>query len=554
MAGEILDWVALVYAGTVAVLIVGGLPLYIRHRHDHVVKARNVPMLVVMSVGAVFHIVSEMVSNRHLEVLTQLETLACPLWGYWMPYVLGAGLFFTGLYLRLFTYTSAISRDFTERAAACALRMRVPIAMMTLFPITSICVLATIMPGGSHVTEGHCTSESGYKLAVGAWMSLCILVLISSVAVFRTGFVSDIVGETSKQFFVAGLGLVVLVAVGFVFIFAESGLNEVWNRFLATFSIATLYLWALGVLGLRPVWRVVRGDASYRRVFEEKVDKMQQPLESVVRVIERSNSKEINRLIVADFLLFCADPVRYMMDRGRDLPTNPSQVVTFYSMLDAWTQQTITASAMDPENEDYAIIFQDMPPLVSEDIVRTPNEIIGRYFTNEGAPGYINLYIDGSVQTKVTKKHMIDNDPVDTFKDAMWWALRLLDEFYGEAYIDVHIRGREVFQKDGVEELLNELRLEEGRRRIEAAQLVPVRTAVPTDSEDSSPSSSDGGVAVELEDGTTTDTHQNLSSSDPDDDGLGPWPATNGVVQPNGGNAEMWKTGPGGTMYLSENA
>ncbi len=509
MGTVVFDWLVLAYAGTVAILIAVTGFLYIWFRRNPVMLARNVPMLFFMSTGAFFHIVAEMVGNRHVKELTLIEKTSCVLWGYWLPYVFGAGLFFTGLYLRLFTYTSAVSRNFTEVGARRALRMRVPIALVTLCPIVALSIgLSVIDDDGAFVDEetGQCESGRIYKIAVGVWMSICIMILIASVAVFRGGFVADILGEVRKQVLVAFLGIVVMVAVVFVLVFAESGLDNAYNRVVATLSVTTLYLWALGIMGMHPLWRVMRRDHNYAKVLDEGLDRMQQPLESVVAVIDRNDDKDLTRLIFNDFLEYCADEMRPGMDRGRARHTDPRHVVLMYRVMDAWTQRVISAHAYNPDEE--VEILEGMPPFVSEaGILRSAQEIITKYFTNTGVPGFVDLYMDASVRTHTTHKHMVDKDPIDTFKTAMWWAANLLDDFFGTTYIDGDIMGREVFQskehETSVRVLLTELRRDEGRRRVQAARLAD-------------PSTERGGGEEESEE-----------SSDPEVvelEGTGPWP------------------------------
>ena len=518
MGTVVFDWLVLAYAGIVALLIaVTGL-LYVRFRRNSVMQARNVPMLFLMSTGAFFHIVAEMVGNRHVKELTLIEKSSCVLWGYWLPYVFGAGLFFTGLYLRLFTYTSAVSRNFTEIGARRALRLRIPIALLTLCPILALCVGMTFIGDNGAFVDGEtgqCESHQVYKIAVGAWMSVCIVILVASVVIFRSGFVSDILGEVRKQVLVAFMGIVVMVAVVFVLVFAESGLDNAYNRVVATLSVTTLYMWALGIMGMHPLWRVMRKDHSYAKVLNEGFDRMQQPLESVVAVVERNEDRDLTRSIFGDFLDYCEEDMRPIMDRGRARTTIPQQVVVMYRVMDAWTHRVISAHAYNPDEK--IEILEGMPPLVSDvGIMRSAQEIVTQYFTNAGVPGFVDLYMDASVRTHTTRKHMVDGDPIDTFKTAMWWAACLLDDFFGAVYIDADIMGRELFQNKElntpVRILLTELRREEGRRRVQAARLAdPSREP---EEEEESEKSSDAEV-IELE-----DTH----SSSSEHSGAGPWP------------------------------
>lgn len=509
MNGETaLDFGVVLYAILATMFMIVLAVLFVVRCKDPLVRVHNPPMLILMSVGAAFHIVAEVVANRHIVFFKTVEVLACPLWGYWIPYVLGAGFFFTGLYIRLFTYTTAVSREFNSRGAARARQWRWPVALLTLFPIACIAVLVTTTPGATHVDNdsGTCESERGYKIAVGAWMSACILALLTSVAIFRHGYVADIVGEVRKQVFVGTMGIVVLGAVAFVMLFAEEGLEDVANRFVATFSITTLYLWALGVLGARPLWKVLRGDASYRRVHDEQLETISQPLDSVVAILKRAKDADAARTLFADFIAYCSLTSTPLMDRGRGKTTAPQDVAMFYAQMDYWTSCKIAASAF----ADHEVNMNDWPPLVCSDIVRTKDEIITRYFTRVCVPGFVDVGMDTAARDSTTQNNVSEDIPVNLFKYAMWWAVGLLDEFYGEIYLKKDICGRDIFtsaQNPSVRTMIANLRRSEARNRMADAQLTVVTAGADDDAlvavVQNSASESDSPVVVL--DGSTTE-------------------------------------------------
>lgn len=456
------------------------------YRKDPIMRARNVPMTCLMCVGAAVHIISEVVANRHLNFLSAIEVTSCPLWGYWLPYVFGVGLFFVGLYLRLFTYTTAISREFSALSAMRARRLRLPVAIATLLPIVLITVLVTIAPGATFTDSGACKSQNGYKAAVGVWLGTCIFALVLSVFVFRYGYVRDIVREARKQVFVAILGTIVFAAVVFVLIFAEDGLDRLANRAIATFSISTLYLWALGIMCGRPLWKVVRGDTSYSKIHDEQLELIEQPIESIRTVLERGEDRRAVRLLFADFLSYCKDETTPMMDLGGGKTASAQHTAALYGAMDNWTH-TRPSTFGDQVDAD------QFPPLVSNDISRTSRDILAHWFSRPGAPQFVDIGMDSSLRDYTTGKHMSEGDVTNLFRRAMWWTVDRLDHFYGSHYLQTVILTRGIFSSaaDGsVRLLLQDLRRSEAKLRVQQANLV--------DKKDSS-SEVESKVAVEVE-------------------------------------------------------
>ena len=463
-----LDFGVVLYAVLAAVFMVVLAVLFAVRRKDPLMRAHNAPMLILMAIGAAVHIMAEVVANRHTALLGVVETAACPLWGYWAPYVFGAGIFFTGLYMRLFTYTTAVSREFSAQSAASARRWRWPVALLTLFPIACIAALVTVTDGATYADydRGTCVSKSGYKVAVGAWMSACILALLVSVALFRHGLVSDIVGEVRKQVFVGALGLIVLVAVAFVMLFAEEGLDNVANRFVATFSIATLYLWALGVLGARPLWKTFRHGSGYLQVLDDQLETISQPLTSIVVILKRAEDRSAARLLFADFIAYCSLESTPLMDRGGGKTT--PHIAAFYGQMDYWTHRKLMSLGVSD------VDMAQWPPLVTTDITRSHDDIIARYFAREGAPTFVDVGLRAKVRDNTTRKNIADNTPVDLFAEAMWWAVETLDEYYGETYLRDGICGRDVFtsaQTPAVRVMIQQMRQSEARIRMLDAKL-----------------------------------------------------------------------------------
>ena len=471
-AAAVLDAVVVAYAAAVCVLMVVLVVMLAVCRADPVVRAHNAPMLALMALGGLFHTASEIVGNRHAAALRAVETAACPLWGYWLPYVAGAGPFFVGLYLRLFTYTTAMTRDLSARGAARARRWRWPVALLTLFPIACVAALVTVTPGASRVDADSdaCTSERGYKIAVGAWVAACVLALLTSIAVFRHGYVADVIGEIRKQVFVSAMGVVVLCAVAFVMLFAGDGLDDVANRFVATFSVATLYLWALGVMGARPLWKAVHGDAGYSRVIGDRLELASQPLDSVRGVLDHAADRGAARLLLADFIAYCGVEGRPPIRRDRSgAATAPQAVAAFYAQIDAWTR----ARAGDDADADGAA----WPPLVCGDFRRSHGELVQKYFSHPDLPDFVDVGMSQDVRDAVTRVSAAGgrDPPAGLFVPALWWTLDLLDAHYGAIYLRKDVHGRDVVtsaQNTSVRDMLVTLRRGEAQRRLADADLV----------------------------------------------------------------------------------
>lgn len=511
-----LDIAVVCYAVTVWAFSTVLTALLIVHRNDTMIRAINSLMTLMMALGANMHIMAEIVGNRHLSVLTGLEATSCAFWGYWLPYVLGAGPFFVGLYLRLFTYTTAMSRNMDAVQASAAQKMRLPVAVITMFPIVAAAVMVSITPGATTVLrDGSCRSERGYKLVVGGWAVACMLALVVSIVVFHRALVADVVGEVRKQVFVAIMGVVALAAAVFAVVFAEQGLGDIANRTIATFSISTLYAWALGVMAAVPVWRVLRNDVEYKQLHDQQIAKIAHPLRSVRQIIDEGNDGDAVKLIFADFLAYCSEDTTPLMDRGGGVETSPGDFVGCYSMMDAWTQNQNTTDAE----------LEGFPPLLSGDIMRASTEVVQQYFTRHPTDtSFIDLRIDTSVRDGVTARFASDRGDILLFKDALWWIVDTLDTFYGKHYLNTAILTRGILYNSEVRMMLRDLRLREAKKRLGQASLTSLH---PEDHvaaiETSEDSFQDASATVELESVTSSRS----GSSDYDEE-LNPFEETIG--------------------------
>lgn len=505
-----LDIGVLIYASIVVVFLVASSCMLCYHRKARPLHTRNPLLMSAMAFGGSMHIVAEMITNQHAVELSWVEQLSCVFFGYWMPYALGAGVFFTALYLRLFTYTAGVSVwCASHESVSRARRSRVLIVLVTLAPIITVAILATVTEDATHIdsTTGQCRSAIVFKGLVAVWIVICILALMVSVVVFRRGFARDIIGEARKQCLVSIMGTVVAGAEAFVLVFAETGLDDPVNRALATFSAATLYLWSLGVLAARPLSRAACGDTEkYDPLMSKQLGTMEQPLTSVRYVLENgldSAGAGTARTLFADFMMYCATNKNPMALQGSDHVIFSQPAATCYSCMDYWTQRKLHEEQDRDDDDDSGETQEDaddgegvssnsggardsgddgdgdgdsrpgtpgrngFPPLVSQDVVRSDENIIALYF-HDLPQEDIGLNPEQRADVLADIRSRRDSSK---FKRAMWAVVDLLDKVYASEYLNRAIYGRDIYSET-IASFLIGIRRSKAREHLLSADLI----------------------------------------------------------------------------------
>jgi len=485
MAKTAWDGAAIVYSSAVVLYLLGLCAGLVATRRRPFMAARGARFLAIMCAAGVVHVVSATVGHRHDASMDALEELSCSLWGYWIPYV-SVGVWFTALYLQVVTYTLALTRHVSFRGLARILKLRPFFGVITLLPPIIFSAIAT--SGGSRA-DGACASVLALKVCIATWLVACMVVLSLSLIWFRRMVPRDAVREFPRHWIVLVACAVAVAAQVYVTVVASRGLDYVANRVLATLVIGALYTVTMSVLALRPLWKVFSGDKTYQDAEDHKLATTQQTIDSVLRMVENSydNPSRSVRIIVADFVSFCAEHTQPWCDRGHGITTHPAGLVALYVSMDAWTQRAL-GSANDYTASPYGRRDAGgFPPLFSQDIVRTAQEIVQFYFpppygtaltrnddsdesSRSGAPtNYGPLCLDEGIVRRVVET-MRTAEVATLFQELMWWVLDTLDTFHGSRYLTVHLMRRDIYaQNVGVREVLVSLLRAESHAHLELA-------------------------------------------------------------------------------------
>ncbi len=492
---HVLDIVSISYAAFVSATLLVFAVLLCYRRRVRQLQTRSPLLLSLMAVGGVVHIVAETVTNQHTPRLSSIERMSCVLWGYWLPYVFGAGLFFTALYLRLFLYTAGVSVwCSTVQGVAKARRSRILIVFVTIGPMVAIAALATTTPGATGVSPvtGQCESDLTFKGCVAVWFVVCIVVLMGSVIVFRSSFARDVAHEARKQCLVSLMGVVVAGTMAFVLVFAETGLDDPINRALATCSAVTLYVWSLGVMAAKPLWRAMRnGPAggrsdSFDPLMRHALSTMEQPVTTVRYVLENATDASVARKLFADFLVYCASNVRPSNVHGGDddggdesnaMPPEPlysQPAAACYAQMDYWTTRKLDdLVTVDDEDAEVEERTRGFPPLVSEDLVRSDVDITNKYFDLTYV-AHEDIGLDDRAKATLLDTIRGTAGP-DKFRDAMWAVIDVLDRGFGAHYLTHDIYARDVYMDvDGgaVGNMIVMMKRAKAREHLREAELI----------------------------------------------------------------------------------
>jgi hypothetical protein len=427
---------------------------------------RGARFMMAMCCAAIVHVVAATVAHQHAEELEAVERLSCVVWGYWLPY-LAVGVWFSAQFLQVLSYTAMLAQSVSRVRTRRAIFARPFVAVVTMTPPVIIAVVVSASPDASRVDAetGACTSKIGAKVAIAVWVAVCVLALAMSLAWSRIVLVRDAAREMPRQWIVLAVAVAVAVAHVLVVVVAAGGFADVVNRVVATLTIGALYAVAMSVLAARPLWKVLRRDADYEFVEAEKLRSVHQPLDSVLTLLDHTAdapAPEVE-LVIADFLLFCAEPGRERMVRRDKTETHPVRLVSLYTAADAWTRRRRASTAHKRHPSYLAPLYGrkatgGFPPLISEDITRTAANVVSGFFDPPHGESTSAAETAGellmprkmaqTVATAVDLARPRGEEPSDTFREVLWWVLETLDTYFGEMYMTDHIRRRAVWLND----------------------------------------------------------------------------------------------------------
>jgi len=181
-------WMDLIAAGGVVftlIIIWVGFSFAYEHRKTQMIEIITLHFLFMLAFGGTVHIVSHFIANGHLSagVFVWLRTTNCTIFELWGEYVVGFGVWFTAIMLKIMTwYITYHPPAWTGRlASVCrsdtlALRsgVRTLISIGSLVMLTCVCVAVEVGHGILYDSElGYCHTELIYKAAIVVGLCFC---------------------------------------------------------------------------------------------------------------------------------------------------------------------------------------------------------------------------------------------------------------------------------------------------------------------------------------------------------------------------------------------
>ena len=455
------DGIAVVMAGATAVYLLVLMVSLVVGRKKPFIALRGWAALALMCFGGVVHVISATVAHQHLPFLVHLETMACPLWGYWLPYVFGVGIWFTAQYNQILTYSS-VFRRITSDAQRRILNTRPFVSLALVIPPIFISIVVTAIPDVTRVDKdlGVCVSDPWAKYLIAGWLVCCLITLGISLVLFRRGVTSDPTGEWRRQWVLLVISACATGGQAFVVVFAANGLNSALNRFVATLIIVLLYVLTMSWVALRPVIWLVCGSRNKQRAEHQQLVEAQQSVESIRRVLENTAHEPTRqvRVIFADFMIWCSEmdsSVRLFCGNG--CTVHPSRIVAFYQIIDFWTR-TALGETYDFKKNPYGDRERGgYPPFFSKVPLQDACDIILEYFPRpygegpkpgtsptQNDPREALGFPDDLMQEIKEQASHPDTPAPDMFRKLMWWCVDLLDDAYGKLYLQREFTSRRI--------------------------------------------------------------------------------------------------------------
>lgn len=451
---------------------------------------RGARFMMAMCCAAIVHVAAATVAHQHSKELEAVERLSCVLWGYWLPY-LAVGVWFSAQFLQVLSYAAMLALSVSRAGTRRVIFSRPFVAVVTMTPPVIIAVVVSASPDVSRVDAetGACQSKIGAKVAVAVWIAVCVVALAVGLAWSHRIIARDASREMPRQWTVLAVAVAMSVMQVLVVVVAAGGFDDVVNRVVATLTIDMLYVVAMSVLAARPLWKVLRRDATYEFVEAEKLRAVHQQLGSVLTLMDHTADAPVPEveLIIADFLLFCSEPGRERMVRHDNKETHPSRLVNLYVAADAWTRRRRAATAhMRPKSHVAPLYGRKatggFPPLRSEDITRTAANVVSGFFDPPYGESTSEVETTGellmprkmakAVATAVELARPRGEEPSDTFREVLWWVLETLDAYFGEMYMTEHIMHRAVWLSEKVRNVINAVANAESLARLQTGGVI----------------------------------------------------------------------------------
>ncbi len=417
------DWATLAYAAVAVVLLAAGSAFVWCKRRYPPLKARNVPLMLVMAAAGAVHVTAALVANGHFGVLAATEHRQCVLWNYWLQYMLGVCPWLVGVFVRLLTYASVFARQLTNVGSERARRYRWLLAAAIAVPLLALCLWLTAYGGAEFDgARARCHSELLFKMLLLAWVLFWMAVLTMGACLARCSMDADYADEFAPLVQTIVLGAIVVGVNGFAQ-FSGSIELVLW-RTVATCSVATLHVFTFGrLVGLRAYYSVA-GSNRYADWFMGRLLQFDLKLDGMEELRQC-------RDVLDDFVEHCLDqPVVCHRVAGHNaVNISPQVLVDCYRAIDSFhrTSATMTTAQRGQRHKS----------------------IVNRYFmqqrmnTGEPNPWFVHV-----PQEMVLHAMSVGSeDSHRAFDSASYWLMRVLDTHFGAHYVNRVLPERDVYVK-----------------------------------------------------------------------------------------------------------
>lgn len=183
------DMLVLFITNLTLLFLLAAIFYVIWRRHDLLVLMIGPVFVAVMCTGAFIHVLSHFLSNGHLDTraFVWARTVHCPLWDFWGEYFFGFGVWYTALFLRVFTWYISLNNSrktlgiSSTRLNMLLLRGSMVVSFGVLIAIICLAVEAF---GGTRYDEslGYCNTGLVARIAVVTWLVFCCVMLWFALA------------------------------------------------------------------------------------------------------------------------------------------------------------------------------------------------------------------------------------------------------------------------------------------------------------------------------------------------------------------------------------
>lgn len=394
--GTTFDFISFLFViiSTSVLFVYGGCLLM--YRKYSVLKAKDIPNLILMVIASIIHIWSTFIVNEHSEPFKTLHNKNCILWTYVFQFSLGLGLWISCLFYRIAKFGNLF--QYEERKKRLIKFLGDILACLGIIPILFITMCVWFSDGCYYdPIKNTCKTTTFWEITTACWLGCIYWILVVCVITIIRRIENNFLNESRQLTSIIILSLIVM-CVNCTIVFMGY-LDNVWGRNAFTILVCLLDVFAIMSISGKTLLAAIRQDVEFLAKYKSSLIPSLLP-EKFKSIEDVLNNEEL----YFDFIQYCRETaIREqktldIIENGKEEytgedPLDCNKIVNIIACLLAIDQyktevlcnkseQTILYEAILKrlnKNDSYGI---GVPHNYITEILRNGNKLTGNVFDN----------------------------------------------------------------------------------------------------------------------------------------------------------------------------